>query len=1549
MAHHLFPKIIAGVALVLTSTIGSAAISCTKVGATTCIDSANPRIINGVSVSRACWEYAETYTCVDPIDPVIDYCAPIASTAGCSLANTTCETTGFNGSCLTSNSSYACSQALTTLPPNVIETAATLAVTSDTVDRSACANYLNQGCTLVSTVCNDPPGSETRTIDGLAVTKSCWDTTETYQCVTNAPTDYCQATKTTSGCTEINTPVCTKVAADSSCLEYTHTYRCGEQTSTAPVGATLINTEYTLTGMTTDDSACNVFSTNVNCALKTADICLEGPETRTINGIAVSADCWRWERVYACPSAEYSSNCSVMDARAECTYQSETCKDFLTDGITCSVVDRSYLCSTGEPHEETITKCDNQSYCVGTVCFDTAHPADGDFARALVNMELQRQVGFSFFDGKSNSCETKLSGTGSWGNCCFSQSGGSGFSNQNGFTGDMISQTVDSFGSVATDYVTSVGSAYMYEAFNFGSPTAFEMNGADIFSGGGGTVSFYGFTMEFATSTVLVDGVATTSTQMVGFGFDPWSLVIMVVVKLLTDYLACTDEEQQLGMARGVGLCHQVGTWCSSEYAWGGCSVKQERFCCFNSKLGRIIQEQGRPQLGKSWGTTEEPDCSGFTKEQLLSLDWSQIDLSEFINDIVANTNGKNADNAIQRLAPPSTCEWIELSTSESACPEGQIGTVKQQQLYETCTQERKWVELSNTCGCDPNWTATGVVKSTACAEGWVGEILEEEQVSACDASKRMVQKSNTCQCAAVWVDTSSTRAAGCGTGFTGQRIQKEQKNSCNNQTQWIDSENTCVCVDQPIDTGLTRTQTCPTGFTGVIREKEVKNYCDTTGATAWVETNRDCACIDDLVPNGVSSTTTCPVGFTGTATVREYQNFCTNVRENVTDQSSCICINNWLDTGPQTIDACGLGFNGTKTMKEQKNFCTDELRMVEIENSCQCIDADLQTGSTREIACPAGFTGTMAQEEQINTCKNTQDWYTTSLNCQCVDSFVDTGYTQGPAACGLGFTGTTKTKEQKNFCSGQTQWIESENTCQCINGWTDTGTVTDPYSCGTGYTGTKIDKEQKNFCSGATQFVPSSDTCQCINGYVDTGTVGPVLDCGFGFTGEKQDKQQQNYCNASDTRWVSISNTCSCVDSYLPTGTVQSVACGSGYFGAITKEERRNTCANDSQWIETSNTCCANVPLDTGETRPGPSCGLGFSGAIKEKEQQNICSGTTAWVQSENTCQCINDWTDTGNSTVTTCPTGFIGSISKKEQRNFCSGLTQWVETQNNCQCTEGSLGFSYGVPSWENCNTTYYTYGQALRTPKTDLCTNLIGYDLNQSQCRCFICEPQPLPPACFAPPVTNPVGLSLSPGGPNGMVTLTFSYGPRGGSWGVDTNNYFTVDKSRISQVVVRNAYVDTGMTLKLNAGPTRRASWGTVNANPLSPPPARAYGTDRLMYKKSIGSGITYYWGHWVNYTFLPDYNGNAYQNLGWDITADLVDGQNWMFIGVTNTDIQGSGASVVYIDIYYKDCYSPCKPTEYGSCGQYAGPGPRMPFGCDATNCKGASVNGFLVQ
>jgi len=115
----------------------------------------------------------------------------------------------------------------------------------------------------------------------------------------------------------------------------------------------------------------------------------------------------------------------------------------------------------------------------------------------------------------------------------------------------------------------------------------------------------------------------------------------------------CNEEEKALVQKRAAGLCHEVGEFCQSKI-FGACVQKATTYCCFNSKLGRIIHEQGRPQLksfaGNMWGTPESANCRGFTPEEFQSLDFSKINLGEYIQGVSQTMSEKITKNVSKSI-----------------------------------------------------------------------------------------------------------------------------------------------------------------------------------------------------------------------------------------------------------------------------------------------------------------------------------------------------------------------------------------------------------------------------------------------------------------------------------------------------------------------------------------------------------------------------------------------------------------------------------------------------------------------------------------------------------------------------------------------------------------------------------------------------------------------------------------------------------------------------------------------------------------------------------
>lgn len=132
------------------------------------------------------------------------------------------------------------------------------------------------------------------------------------------------------------------------------------------------------------------------------------------------------------------------------------------------------------------------------------------------------------------------------------------------------------------------------------------------------------------------------------------SIVVMVVMKLLMGS-GCDQKDIETALLRDSEMCHFVGKYCAKSWPIIGCVQRAKGFCCYNSKMARIIHEQGRPQLmafqpNGAWGSSNRPNCRGFVPEEFQQLDFSKIDLSEYFGDIQTRAQNIIQQNATEKI-----------------------------------------------------------------------------------------------------------------------------------------------------------------------------------------------------------------------------------------------------------------------------------------------------------------------------------------------------------------------------------------------------------------------------------------------------------------------------------------------------------------------------------------------------------------------------------------------------------------------------------------------------------------------------------------------------------------------------------------------------------------------------------------------------------------------------------------------------------------------------------------------------------------------------------
>ncbi|WP_170163830.1 conjugal transfer protein TraN [Eilatimonas milleporae] len=157
---------------------------------------------------------------------------------------------------------------------------------------------------------------------------------------------------------------------------------------------------------------------------------------------------------------------------------------------------------------------------------------------------------------------------------------------------------------------------------------------------------------EAATSALLggatASGAASAGTAAMAAVAGPAAIGAGVYL-LFTELLGfgCDAQDMETAALDGSGMCHFINTYCVARIPFIGCVQKARSYCCFNSKLGRIIHQQGRAQLrafNEGWGEPKDPICRGFTPAEFQALNFADMDLSEYYDELAAQTEAQMLD-----------------------------------------------------------------------------------------------------------------------------------------------------------------------------------------------------------------------------------------------------------------------------------------------------------------------------------------------------------------------------------------------------------------------------------------------------------------------------------------------------------------------------------------------------------------------------------------------------------------------------------------------------------------------------------------------------------------------------------------------------------------------------------------------------------------------------------------------------------------------------------------------------------------------------------------
>lgn len=348
-----------------------------------------------------------------------------------------------------------------------------------------------------------------------------------------------------------------------------------------------------------------------------------GPQNPTLSwSIPVAAEachsCWDLKRTFG-NSTVTSSTCGPLEAQG-CNPSDQRC---LTED--CTTVERTYTC-----HDNTAcTDWKDQLVCSACYpdppgpprCVDTSYPANGDFltvaamSEAHATFATDKDAAVRVFPGNDSRCANNFLVS-----CCDQGS-------------DAANQIRDKIGMLRMAYTASqaaLAGYFLYTDFEYFALVADQ---SGILTAVSNLRDVVGDFIESVIYDALSDALGEEFSQFIVDWVNPIMMGIEVIFFVIQMLLSCDTSDIETSAKKDLHLCHEVGDYCSIQLLFF-CLETTHSYCCFHSILGKIIQEQGRAQLGIGWGRPEQPYCEGLTVQQLAQIDFSKIDLSEYIADL---------------------------------------------------------------------------------------------------------------------------------------------------------------------------------------------------------------------------------------------------------------------------------------------------------------------------------------------------------------------------------------------------------------------------------------------------------------------------------------------------------------------------------------------------------------------------------------------------------------------------------------------------------------------------------------------------------------------------------------------------------------------------------------------------------------------------------------------------------------------------------------------------------------------------------------------------
>ncbi|MEE9452117.1 MAG: conjugal transfer protein TraN [Gammaproteobacteria bacterium] len=144
--------------------------------------------------------------------------------------------------------------------------------------------------------------------------------------------------------------------------------------STSTTVTVKLQIESTFPPQDTWQDNCAPLASQSSCRLTEPAVCIEGPQTRIIDGVSITRDYWAKQLTYSC--ADTIDTCTSLREQG-CEQIGATCQQGTTEG--CAITTQTWACAQTQCTPDETTVCSSEIFCLEGDCTDPDTTFDADF------------------------------------------------------------------------------------------------------------------------------------------------------------------------------------------------------------------------------------------------------------------------------------------------------------------------------------------------------------------------------------------------------------------------------------------------------------------------------------------------------------------------------------------------------------------------------------------------------------------------------------------------------------------------------------------------------------------------------------------------------------------------------------------------------------------------------------------------------------------------------------------------------------------------------------------------------------------------------------------------------------------------------------------------------------------------------------------------------------------------------------------------------------------------------------------------------------------